>query len=113
MSSNSITVRYQFLWVLTFKIQNNDWVFCLTSLKVEIEPGLLYDFFLAILYPRSFFYTCVTSSLCTNFQCDSMSSFTLIAVSPLRNFRDSKKEIFLSVDNIKYHPTRNHIRQCS
>jgi hypothetical protein len=69
----------------------------MTALKVKIESGFLSGFLLAILHPRSFFHTYVTSSLCTDFQCDSMSSFTLIAVSPLQSFRDSKKEIFLKV----------------
>jgi hypothetical protein len=97
MSSNSITIGYQFDRILTPNIQNNEWIFCLISLKVEIESGLLYSFLLAILHPRSFSHTCVTSSLCTDFQHDSVSCFMLIAVSPLRSFRDSKKEIFLRV----------------
>jgi hypothetical protein len=88
MSSKSITVGYQFDRVLTLKIQNSDGVFSVISLEVEIEPSFLYGSLLAILHPRSFFHTHVTSSLCTDFQCDSMSCFTLIAVSPLRSFRD-------------------------
>ncbi len=112
-SSNSITVGHQFDPVLTLKIQNTDWVFCLISLEVEIGSGLLYGFLLTILHPHSFFHTYVTSSLCTDFKCDSMSCFMLITVSPLRSFRDSKKEIFLSVDNTRRHPTRRHTRQYS